>query len=323
MMGKRGAGNDNAPAVPTETRQTCSRTALRRSFLPATGIHSKRRSMKKDSFLPNLAAFVALISVQVGAAFAKTIFPLVGSDGVAALRVGIAAILLGATLRPWTLRVNKSDWVNLLGYGGILGLMNVLIYRAFAYIPVGAAISIEVVGPLGVALIASRRKLDLLWVALALGGLALLPLGALTVPLDPRGIVFALAAALCWALYVLIGRAVAGLDARGVAAGMAFASLVVVPLGIVEAGRALLRPQVLALGVAVAALSSIVPYLLDIYALKHLPRSAFGVLMSASPAVSAIAGLLILDETLSSRQWAGIVAITIACAGSALLSTSS
>ena len=276
--------------------------------------------MKNTSLLPTLAAFSALISVQVGAAFAKTIFPLVGSDGVAALRVGIAAVLLGATLRPWMLRVNKSGWANLLGYGAILGLMNVLIYRAFAYIPVGVAISIEVVGPLGLALIASRQKLDLLWVALALGGLALLPLGALAVPLDPRGIAFALAAAFCWALYVIVGRTVAQLDVRGVAAGMAFASIVVVPLGVVEAGRVLLSPQVLALGLAVAMLSSMVPYLLDIYALKHLPARVFGVLMSASPAVSAVAGLLILDEMLGPGQWAGIVAITIACAGSALLS---
>jgi inner membrane transporter RhtA len=276
--------------------------------------------MKNNFLLPNLAAFGGLISVQVGAAFAKTIFPLVGSDGVAALRVGIAAVLLGATLRPWTLRVNSSGWVSLLGYGGILGLMNVLIYRAFAYIPVGVAISIEVAGPLGVALVASRRKLDLLWVVLALGGLGLLPLDVVTTPLDPRGVAFALAAALCWALYVVVGRTVAGLDARGVAAGMAVASIVVVPLGVAEAGRALLRPQVLGPGVAVAMLSSVVPYLLDIYALKRLPRRVFGVLMSASPAAGAIAGLLILGETLSPGQWAGIAAITIACAGSALLS---
>jgi inner membrane transporter RhtA len=284
---------------------------------------SKYPSMKNDRLLPSLAAFAGLISVQVGAAFAKTIFPLVGSDGVAALRVGIAAILLGAALRPWTLRVNRSGWASLLCYGGILGLMNVLIYRAFAYIPVGVAISIEVFGPLGVALLASRRKLDVLWVTLAIAGLALLPLDALAAPLDPRGIAFALAAALCWALYVMIGRTVAGMDARGVAAGMAVASLVVAPLGIAGAGPALLRPQVLALGLAVALLSSIVPYLLDIYALKRLPRRVFGLLMSASPAVSAVAGLLILDETLSPVQWTGIAAITIACAGSALLSASS
>jgi inner membrane transporter RhtA len=276
--------------------------------------------MKNNSFLPSLAAFAGLVSVQVGAALAKTIFPLVGSDGIAALRVGIAAVLLAAVLRPWTLRVSGSGWASLLGYGGILGLMNVMIYRAFAYIPVGVAISIEVAGPLGVALVASRRKLDLLWVALALGGLALLPLGALTVPLDPRGVAFAMAAAMCWALYVLVGRTVAGLDFRGVAAGMAVASVIVVPLGIAEAGSALLRPQVAAMGLAVAMLSSIAPYLLDIYALKRLPRSVFGVLMSASPAVAAIAGLLILDEMLSPGQWTGIAAITIACAGSALQS---
>jgi inner membrane transporter RhtA len=282
---------------------------------------SEMPRLKHNSPLPSVAAFAGLVSVQVGAAFAKAIFSLAGSDGVAALRVGIAAVLLGAALRPWTLRLDRSGWIHLLGYGGILGLMNVMIYRAFAYIPVGVAISIEVAGPLGVALFASRRKLDSLWVALALGGLALLPLGTVTAPLDPRGIAFALAAASCWALYVVIGRTVSTLDARGVAAGMAVASVVVVPLGIAEAGQALLRPQVLALGLAVALLSSIAPYLLDMYALKRLPRSVFGVLMSASPAVSAMAGLLILDETLCPGQWAGIAAITTACAGSALLSS--
>ena len=268
--------------------------------------------------LATAAALAALISLQTGAAFAKSLFPLVGADGVAALRIGIAAILLGLVLRPWKLRLTPAGWRHLVGYGVMLGLMNILIYRAFAYIPLGIAISIEVLGPLGVALMASRRRLDILWVALAVIGLAFLPLGAAAGGLDWRGIAFALAAALCWGAYVAVGGRIAHLGGRGVAGGMAIAALFVVPLGIAHAGDAIVAPHVLLLGVVIALLSSALPFLLDIYALRRLSQNVFGVLMSASPAISAIAGFLILREALSPLQWAGIAAITAACAGSAL-----
>jgi inner membrane transporter RhtA len=264
------------------------------------------------------AALGALISLQTGAAFAKSLFPAVGAEGVAALRIGLAAILLGLALRPWRLRLDAAGWRNLFAYGAMLGLMNILIYRAFATIPLGIAISIEVLGPLGVALLASRRGLDLLWIALALAGLVLLPLGAGEAGLDWRGMGFALAAALCWGVYVAVGGRVAHLGGQGVAAGMAIAALLVVPLGAAHAGRALLTPDVLATGLVIALLSSALPFLLDIHALRRLPQKLFGVLMSASPAVSALAGLLVLGEALHPLQWAGIAAITAACAGSAL-----
>jgi inner membrane transporter RhtA len=270
--------------------------------------------------LATAAALAALISLQTGAAFAKSLFPLVGADGVAALRIGIAAILLGLVLRPWKLRLTPAGWRHLVGYGVMLGLMNILIYRAFAYIPLGIAISIEVLGPLGVALMASRRRLDILWVALAVIGLAFLPLGAAAGGLDWRGIAFALAAALCWGAYVAVGGRIAHLGGRGVAGGMAIAALFVVPLGIAHAGDAIVAPHVLLLGVVIALLSSALPFLLDIYALRRLSQNVFGVLMSASPAISAIAGFLILREALSPLQWAGIAAITAACAGSAIAS---
>ena len=270
--------------------------------------------------LATAAALAALISLQTGAAFAKSLFPLVGADGVAALRIGIAAILLGLVLHPWKLRLTPAGWRHLVGYGVMLGLMNILIYRAFAYIPLGIAISIEVLGPLGVALMASRRRLDILWVALAVIGLAFLPLGAAAGGLDWRGIAFALAAALCWGAYVAVGGRIAHLGGRGVAGGMAIAALFVVPLGIAHAGDAIVAPHVLLLGVVIALLSSALPFLLDIYALRRLSQNVFGVLMSASPAISAIAGFLILREALSPLQWAGIAAITAACAGSAIAS---
>ena len=268
--------------------------------------------------LPLAATLISLVSVQVGAAVAKTLFPQVGPEGVAALRLGIAAVILVLWLRPWTLSLDRSNGLALLGYGTVMAMMNVLIYRAFDYIPVGIAISIEVLGPLGVALISSRRRLDVLWVFFALVGVALLPLGSLNASLDPRGVGYAVLAGVFWGLYVIVGKKTAPLGARGVALGMSLAALMVVPLGVAHAGMSLLAPEVLLIGGLVAVLSSAMPFLLDMSALKHLPRHVFGVLMSASPAVSAMAGQWILGEQLNLLQWLGIGAITVACLGSAL-----
>lgn len=271
--------------------------------------------MTSDHRSPIAAAFASMASVQIGAAFAKTLFPLVGPEGVAALRIGLAAMMLSLAFRPWRLSLARADWRNLLLYGAMIGGMNLLIYRAFAYIPIGVAISIEVLGPLGVALLASRRKIDLLWIVCAALGVALLPFGAADQGLDWRGVAFALAAALCWGVYVVVGGAAANFGGAGVAIGMTAAALLVLPFGLAHAGAALLTPQVLAFGFVVAVLSSALPFLLDAYALKRLPRQMFGVLMSASPAVSALAGFMVLGERLSLAQWGGVLAITLACVG--------
>jgi len=275
------------------------------------------------SHSPLAATLISLLSVQIGAAFAKTLFPQVGPEGVAALRLGIAAVVLVIWLRPWTLGLTSSTCLALLGYGTVMAVMNVLIYRAFDYIPVGIAISIEVLGPLTVALITSRRQLDVLWVCFALTGVALLPFGSLDASLDLRGVGYAALAGMFWGLYVVIGKKTAPLGGRGVAVGMAVAASMVVPLGVAHAGMQLVRPEVLLLGGLVALLSSAMPFLLDMFALKHLPRHVFGVLMSASPAVSAMAGWLILGEHLNGLQWLGIAGISIACLGSALASRES
>ncbi|PNI01791.1 EamA family transporter [Vibrio diazotrophicus] len=264
------------------------------------------------------AAFASLLSLQVGAAFAKTIFPLVGPEGVAALRIGITALILGLMIRPWTLKIERSAFPNVIMYGGMIGLMNILIYRAFHHIPVGIAISIEVLGPLGVSLLSTKRKSDIVWIGFALFGVMMLPFGLSSFSLDIIGVLYAVLAAISWGIYISYASKIAHIGAGGVSIGMIVAALFSVPIGVTQIGLPLFKPEVLALGLIVAILSSTIPFLLDVYALKNLPKSIFGVLMSASPAVSAIAGWFILDEQLSSIQWTGIFAISIACIGASL-----
>lgn len=267
---------------------------------------------------PMAAAFASLISLQVGAAFAKTIFPLIGTDGVAALRIGISALLLTIAFRPWTAKFKRHHWPSIVIYGAMIGLMNLLIYRAFLHIPVGIAISIEVLGPLGVSLLSSKRKADVLWILFALAGVLLLPFNQASTSLNLVGVFYAVLAAICWGLYIKTASTVSQLGSKGVTTGMFIAALFMVPIGTVQAGSALFTPHILMLGLIIALLSSAVPFLLDMYALKRLPRSIFGVLMSASPAVSAIAGAIILNEQLSTLQWLGIGAISLACIGASL-----
>lgn len=276
--------------------------------------------MQSNRNLPFVAAFAGMISVQSGAAFAKTLFPLVGSDGVAALRLGISAIVLLAVFRPWNIKKGDISWPSMLLYGVILALMNLLIYRAFAYIPVSIAISIEVMGPLLAALLTSRQKSDLIWIALSALAMVLLAAGDVKGEIDLRGVGFSLAAAMFWGLYVIIGRRVSGGGGRSVAIGMTIAACIAVPLGTVQAGMALFSPEVLLVGFSVAVLSSMLPFLLDMYAMRWLPSRVFGVLLSGSPAVSAIAGWLVLHETLTLIQCLGIACVMAACAGCALFS---
>jgi len=280
----------------------------------------RNETSSRTASLASLAAIAGMVSVQTGAAFAKTLFPMVGPEGMAALRLALSAVLLAALIRPWRCWRTPGIWPALIGYGVTLGLMNLMIYHAFATIPVSIAVSIEVIGPLGVALLLSRRRIDLVWIALSVVGLCLLPFSALGGGLDPRGIGFALAAALCWALYMTFGARVAHLGTRAVASGMLIAASFAVPIGVHQAGATLWQGPVLAIGFAVALLSSMIPYLLDMFALHALPSRVFGVLMSASPAIAALASWIVLGETLSPWQCLGIGAITVACAGSARFS---
>jgi inner membrane transporter RhtA len=196
----------------------------RSRILPRICVEVVVRQANPGAFTPILAALLGLVSVQSGAAVGKAIFPLVGPEGVAALRLGLSALILLVVLRPWRIW-RQANLRDLVGYGLMMGLMNLLIYRAFLYIPVGIAVSIEVIGPLGVALLSSRRRIDLLWIALSAFGLVLLPWGAGADGLDLRGVAFALAAALAWGLYVTLGTRVAVHGRQAVASGMLVAAM--------------------------------------------------------------------------------------------------
>lgn len=269
--------------------------------------------------VPSLAIACGLVLQNIGAAFAKHLFPLVGSEGVTALRVGISALLLATFLRPWRSPPARADMFNLAVYGLTLGCMNLLIYRAFALIPIGVAIAIEVSGPLAVVLAGSRSLRDFGWLACAAAGLwLLLPLRAGAAALDPVGVAYAFGAAACWACYIVFGKRASSVAGGGaVAWGMLAASVFTVPLGVAYAGAALASPAVWLGGLAVAVLSSAAPYSLEMIALKRLPRRVFGILVSAAPAIGALAGYFVLGERLAAPQWLAIALVIVASAGSA------
>ncbi len=275
-------------------------------------------STPAPALAPFLAIVGSLISVNVGAAYAKGLFPLVGSAGITATRVGLASILLLAFWRPWRAPLARADALNVAIYGVMLGMMNLLIYAAFARIPIGVAIAIEVIGPLAVVVLSSRHLRDFAWVAFAACGLWLLAPKAGAAALDPVGVAAAAGAGFCWAMYIVFGKRVSTLKGGHVVAwGMLAAALCTVPVGIAQAGSALFAPQVLLGGLMVALLSSILPYSLEMMALSRLPRRVFGILVSAGPAVGALAGFFVLGEVLTTTQWLAIGLIVVATAGSA------
>jgi len=268
-----------------------------------------------------LALISSLTSLAIGTSFAKSLFPALGPEGTTAYRLVFATLMLMAVFRPWRRQWVWADALPLGLYGVTLGIMNLLFYSAIKTIPFGVAIAIEFTGPLAVAVWTSKKASDWLWVALAALGLGLLlPLpGADTAAaLDPRGMAFALAAGLCWALYIVFGQRVAKrYGAMATPMGMLAAALVVAPIGIAHAGSALLDPQWLAAGLAVALLSSAVPYALEMFSLNHLPKNTFSILLSLEPAVGALAGWLVLAESLTLFQGLAIALVMAASMGTA------
>jgi inner membrane transporter RhtA len=272
------------------------------------------------SYSPALPVGVLAIAMISGAALVKGLFPVAGVAGATTLRLALASVILAAVWRPWRLRPTAREARSILVYGMAMGCMNFCFYSALYRIPLGIAVALEFTGPLAVAIAASHRAADYLWIALAaLGLLALLPLGHQSI--SAAGIAFALSAGVFWALYIVFGRK-AGTAHGGAttAMGTVVGALVIAPIGVAQAGASLLDPAILPAALGVAVLSSALPYSLEMFALTRIPTRTFGVLMSAEPALAALSGLAFLHESLSLTQWAAIASIMAASAGSAATS---
>jgi inner membrane transporter RhtA len=256
------------------------------------------------------------ISVQFGGALAVTLMPRAGALGVVTLRLLAAAVVLLVVCRPRLRGHSRADWGTVIVFGITMGAMNGLFYSAVARIPLGPAVTLEVLGPLALSVLASRRAINAVWACLALAGVFLLGGGGFS-DMDPVGVALALAAGAMWAAYIVFsartGRRFPQAD--GLALAMAVAALLFLPLGIVEAGSRLLDPVTIALGSAVALLSSVLPYTLELLALRRLPASTFAILMSLEPAIAATAGFLILDQALSATEAAAIALVIAASIG--------
>lgn len=271
-----------------------------------------------------LALLAAMLSIQGGAAVAKGVFPLVGAAGMSALRAGLAALMLAGFWQPWRQPLGREELKPVLTYGLALGCMNLSFYLALARIPLGLAVALEFTGPLALALLNSRRRLDFVWGLLAALGVGLILrldrlMGNLSAGLDPLGIGLALFAGLCWAIYIVCGKkaeASAG-GQRAATWGMMVAAAAILPFGIREAGPRLLAPAVLPPALGVALLSSALPYSLEMIALRHLPARTFSILLSLEPACAALSGLVILHEQLGWIQGLAMGLIMVASFGSA------
>jgi inner membrane transporter RhtA len=270
-----------------------------------------------DPVPPVVLVLFGVTSIQFGAALAATLFDELGPSGTSVLRLGFAALILVVAWRP---RPRAHPWRSLRvvgAFGVTLGLMNLLFYEALDRVPLGVAVTVEFLGPIGVATALSRRRLDYLWVVLAVAGVVLLAAPGSGGGIDGLGLAFALAAAACWGAYILLAQRAGRLfdGSEGLAMAMVPAALIPLIPGIAEAGSALLRPSLLLTGLAVALLSSVIPYSLETEALRRLPARVFGVLMSLEPAVAALAGFIVLGQGLEARELVAIALVVAASAG--------
>jgi inner membrane transporter RhtA len=277
------------------------------------------RSKTSRGAMPFVHVLLSIVSVQLGASYAKTLFPLIGPLPTALLRISLATAVLLPVWRPWRARLDRRAAAAILLYGVCLGIMNMTFYLALTRVPLGVCVALEFLGPLSVALLASRRRLDFVWAALAaVGVLLILPLRAEQAPLDGWGVLLALVAGACWAFYIVFGKKAGALVHGGVATslGMAVATLIALPFGLSAARLGAVTPRVLAVAFGVAVFSSAVPYSLEMFALETMPARTFGILMSLEPAVAALFGLAILKERLDASRWAAIACVIVASAGS-------
>ncbi|MFW0735943.1 EamA family transporter [Flavobacterium sp. T12S277] len=274
---------------------------------------------KKFNIPPVYAVLLAIISVQCGAAIAKTLFPTIGAAGTASLRIGISAILLLLAYRPNLKAITPKQWKIVLPYGLTLGAMNLVFYTAIERIPIGLAVTLEFIGPLLVAIIGSKRLLDYCWVLLAAIGIVLIAPWS-NDSIDPVGVIFALLAGALWATYIILGGKVSKImhDGQAVATGMLFGAILILPFGLYENGLANLTPKFLGMGFALALLSSAIPFTLEMKALGQLPPRTFSILMSLEPAAAAVCAYIFLQEHLNFYEILAIVCVVIASVGSTL-----
>lgn len=257
----------------------------------------------------------SIFSVQAGSALAKQLFDVLSPTAMVWLRLMTSAVVLLAVVRPRLRGRTREDWLTALAFGFCLMAMNFSIYQSFARIPLGIAVTIEFLGPLSIAVLGSRKLTDLIWVALAGTGVFLL--GYSSTSLNLPGVLFALAAAFLWACYILLsartGRRWSGLSGLSVASVVG--AVVLAGPAIASAGSALLQPHILALGLAIGVLSSVLPYSLELIALRSIPPRVFGILMSLEPAAAALAGFLLLRESLTGVELLAMACVIVASGG--------
>ncbi|HBW41142.1 MAG TPA: threonine/homoserine exporter RhtA [Leclercia adecarboxylata] len=277
-------------------------------------------SRRAPVWLPVIVILIAMLSIQSGASLAKSLFPVVGAPGVTALRIALGTLILVVIFKPWRLRFQKEQRLPLLLYGLSLGAMNYLFYLSIQTVPLGIAVALEFTGPLAVALFSSRRPIDFVWVVLAVLGLwFLLPLGQDVSHVDLTGAALALGAGACWAVYILTGqRAGEEHGPATVALGSLIAAIIFVPLGMAQATESIWQWSILPVGLAVAVLSTALPYSLEMIALTRLPTRIFGTLMSMEPALAAMSGMVFLGESLTFTQTLALCSIIAASMGSTL-----
>lgn len=262
---------------------------------------------------------IGLICQEVGASFAVLLFPSVGVIGMVSLRLAFSAIVLLAVARPRLRGHSRNDWLTVIAFGITLALLNALFYGALARVPLGATITIEVLGPLVLSVVISRRASSWLWAVLALSGVVILSQGSFG-DLDPVGVAFAFGAAAMWAGYILLSARTGARFPRldGLALAMTVGAVITVPFGIASAGPVIFRPNILLLGAAVALLSSTIPYTLELIALRRLPSATFSILMSLSPAIATTAGFLILGQKFTGVAFVAIGLVMAASIGAVL-----
>ncbi|MEZ0184662.1 DMT family transporter [Flavobacterium oncorhynchi] len=274
---------------------------------------------KELNIPPVPAVLLAILSVQCGAAIAKTLFPAIGAAGTASIRIGVSALILLLAYRPNLKQIKPNQWKIVVPYGLCLGAMNLTFYLAIERIPIGLAVTLEFIGPLLLAIIGSKRLIDYCWVLLAAAGIVLIAPWS-NDAIDTVGVLFALLAAALWATYIILGGKVSKImhGGQAVATGMLFASLLILPFGFYENGLLNLTPKLFGYGVALALLSSAIPFTLEMKALGQLPPRTFSILMSLEPAAATICAFLFLQEKLNFYEILAVVCVVSASVGATL-----